>query len=542
MRRWRVKTRLLCAVAIAGFVANATLAQTVPPPVAPITLPYGLPAQASPAARPFSSALDRDYWLPVRLDPYPKTSRGRPTRIVPIVTLREEITDNAGLGSGSKTLDLVSTLEASFDLSSQTRRSRVSANGIFSLQKFLSTSDFDSAGIGFSGIGQLELLKRLLFLDASAAISDTLIIPLLTPATSRGTGANRSRITTYEAGPYLTTKVADLLDIYLRARRAVVQFKGLDGATLPPGVVDATFNQLSGAITTGDHVRKYQMIVSGEYIKQRQGFLLYNGVYSLIYGEPNHLQILGRVGYESIFDPGITDLQGEIWSAGFISRPKRTSYVRVEYGHRYEKPTWDGTATIALSPKLLVAGRYLRTLESEQARIRRLLTGITAQPGDPSIGTPSIPEPLLLSLVSGTFLADDASVGISWLFDPVPTSSARPGAGTFYTGSYVTLGGAVGHRRSFPASTDDRGWSISGSLGRDLNRKLSALITLGYGDRRFVLPLVAQSKDYSARFTVSYRLSQNVTATGVYTWHKTAVRGSNPTFENVLGVALRKTF
>ncbi len=119
------------------------------------------------------------------------------------------------------------------------------------------------------------------------------------------------------------------------------------------------------------------MIASAEYLKQDQGFLLENAIYSLLLGPTDGTELVGRIGYEKIFDPGITDVKGLIWSSGIITRMGKFSAARVEYGHRYGKPTWNVSTTLAASAKLYLTGGYERTLETIQARLDRSLTDLT---------------------------------------------------------------------------------------------------------------------------------------------------------------------
>src|SRR5262249_31983297 len=131
-------------------------------------------------------------------------------------------------------------------------------------------------------------------------------------------------------------------------------------------------------------------------------------------GHLQHSQLIARIGYESVEDPGITSLKGLVWSAGAVFRPLNIGFIRVEYGSRYLKPTWNGAFAFSITPKLYFTGSYVRTLETEQARLRRTLTDLTDQLGDFPIDAPIKPNIVSLDLINGTFLSDDLTFGLAW--------------------------------------------------------------------------------------------------------------------------------
>jgi len=542
-RRHHAGWWLACAAPAAVAVALCSPANAqsdAPPPPPP---PLSLPKQAPRATAPFSNPLAGNNWLPFQLRSFPAVSQKPGITLAPTVTVREEVTDNVNLSAGDRKFESITTIDLGFDVSGETRRSRLSANGIIGYQKFLSASDFDTLSVAFSGLGQVELVKRLLFVDARASVSDILNDPGVSASTSRNSTVGRSRVTTYDAGPYLTTKVADLFDIYARARRARVEFQGVDNATLPPGLVDATFDQLNGQITTGNHVRRFQMIASGDYLKQSQGFRQYNGIYTLIYGAPNALQAVGQFGYENIFDPGITDLQGAIWSAGLVAHPRQNgSFLRVEYGHRYNKPTWSVSGNVIITPKIVAVVTYQRLLETEQARIRRTYSEILGQPNDPYPGPPVLPTPILPALIAGTYLSDDSSVGLSWLISPPLGPTVRLREPASHNGTYLTVVAGNSLRRGLSSNTNARDRGVTVRYYRDLARQMSLTVDLGWVNRRTFLPVPEEFQEYRTEFNVDYYLTRTVRISGIYTWHQTAPRGASKVTENTIGISVGKAF
>lgn len=510
--------------------ASAPATVNAPPPriVAP---------NPPPVETPLNPPLAGRAWLPVTLGQFPPNATRPVYSIVNYLRVEEQVTDNARLTAANKDWDLISTSRLETAITGQTRRSQFSMAGTVSYQNFLSNQDFGLANVGLRAFGQVELLKRLAFADAHAAISDIQINPFGAGATARATPGGQTRATTYDAAGFITPRLFNLIETLFRARRSHVEFNDIGPGGGAGVLTEATLDQLSGYITTStNEVRKWQMTVTGEDIRQGDTFHLYNGIYSLYAGEPNGIQAVGRFGYENISDPGITDLQGIIWSAGVIARPKGRSYIRVEFGERYNKPTWDGNLSIALTPKLFVTGTYLRTLETLQARIHRSLTDITGQPTDPSLPVPNLPFPILLTLVNGTYLADDINAGVIYLIDPVDPKSVRPGENVGHAGEFLVLDGTHSKRRNLFTGLNDNTQSYTARYGRELNRTLNLGIELGYGKSLQTSPPTSANQSYRVAFSLSYALTKRTEVTGTYSWARNAPDAGAAVTENVLGI------
>ncbi|MFO1187514.1 MAG: hypothetical protein U1E87_08735 [Alphaproteobacteria bacterium] len=498
--------------------------------------PRILPSPA-PIETPLSPPLAGRAWLPVTLGQYPPNNTRPVYSIVNFLRVEEQVTDNARLTSDSKDWDLISTSRLDTAITGPTHRSQFSFASTISYQNFLANHEFGLANMGLQSFGQVDIIRRLAGADAHAAISDILINPFGAGATARPTGQGQTRATTYDASGFVTPRFFNLVESLFRARRSHVQFNDIGPGGASGALTDATLDQLSGFVTTStSEVRKWQMTVSGEDIRQGDTFRLYNGVYSLYVGEPNGIQAVGRFGYENISDPGITDLQGPIWSGGVILRPKGRSFIRVEYGQRYNKPTWDGNVSIALTSKLFVTGTYLRTLETLQARIHRSLTDITGQPPDPSLPVPNLPFPILLSLVNGTYLADDINGGIIYLIDPVDPTSVRPGENTGHAGEFLLVDGTHSKRRNLFTGLNDNSQSYRARYGRELSRTVNLGIEFGYGKSLQTSPPVANNQSFRVAFSLSYALTKRTEVTGTYSWARNVPDIGSHVTENVLGI------
>src|SRR5262249_52464397 len=159
-----------------------------------------------------------------------------------------------------------------------------------------------------------------------------------------------ARVTTWDGGSYVTHTFANFWDMLIRGRYTQVRFQDIGNAPIPASLNNADIDQLGGYLTTGQHFRNYQITYSGERIEQHGGILLENVLGSVYLGDRDGLRVIGRFGYEKNIDPGITDLSGPIWSYGILARHGRASLLRVEYGQRYQRPTWSGSASLLFTP------------------------------------------------------------------------------------------------------------------------------------------------------------------------------------------------
>jgi hypothetical protein len=265
-------------------------------------------------------------------------------------------------------------------------------------------------------------------------------------------------------------------------------------------------------------------------------------------------RLIARFGYENISDPGITDIQGPIWSGGFAWSSGRLSTLRVEYGHRYGKPTWNGDAIIALTTKLYAAGSYLRTLETLQARLRRSLSELTTQPDDLPFGIPTLPLPIQASLINATTNSDDFTLGMVWLIDAPAITTPLPdlAAGRYLTlsdivsgalvrpGMSLTVTGGRSHSRVPASNTETESNDINVEFLRGATRRFGMRARLGVFHSQSILPAASETNTYRFQLGATYVLTRTSTAEAAYTWQSSVPGVGARTTENVLGIVLRQ--
>jgi uncharacterized protein (PEP-CTERM system associated) len=461
----------------------------------------------------------------------------------PTVGLDEGVTDNAFSTEEHKVLDSVTTTSLHFTTKGRTRHLTLDGEGRVGYNKYLVSPQLDGFAVDMSGSGSATLIDRFLTLDAVGAISDQPINRITIPATERTTALNTSRISIYEAGPTITTKIGHFADVKLQARYAEVNAGNPSSTPLPQGLSSSSILQGVGIISTSPGIRPYAMTVTGEYFKQNQGFAEYNGLYSLFLGPPQGLRAIGRVGYESVFDPGITDISGLIWSAGGIWNSDKTGSVRVEYGQRYHEPTWSGSLSLALTPLLSLSGDYSKALETEQARLRRTLTQILEPVSGFPVSTPVTPQNISLGLINATALNEDFSLGLIWQIQPIsPRRAVRSDDPYNLIGTRLELTGGFSKRLVLVTAEKEHFMFITLHYQQNLSRRLSFEMRTRAEKALATQPGDLQDLFVNTEWDLYYALNRQLDAAVTYVWQKNYLSNGGAIPENFISFGIRQRF
>lgn len=464
-----------------------------------------------------------------------------PVTVVPTLQFEEALTDNANVSASGKDFDSISTLGLGFDVAVATRRTTFAMKGVVEYEKYIATSDLDSFGVNLIGAGRESLIHRFLSLDTEFSVSNEFTNRSLIPATSRLSAPGYARVITYDAGPTLTTKIGDHADVLLRGRYGGIQFENNSASAVPLSLNNARILQGTGLITSGNRIRRIETTLSGEYLKQNQGFLLYQGLYSLFVQIIDDIRVVGRAGYERITDPGITDTRGVIWSGGLIAKPGRQSSIRVEYGRRYNRPTWDVAIAYELTPKIALTGLYTKTLETEQTRLRRTLSEIKEPSADFPIGTPVLPDIIQPDLINGTFLSEDLNFALVYAIDPpYRWSPERKDNPDPHVGTQLAITGGLSDRKIFDTNTEERLLSTNATLTQEISRSLNLVVSADYQKTLEPRAPGLQNTLYRMQFGLTYRFNRTATASLTYTRQDNFTGNDGTIRENVLAFSLGK--
>ncbi|MFZ1990124.1 MAG: hypothetical protein WAW96_10180 [Alphaproteobacteria bacterium] len=463
-------------------------------------------------------------------------------QFIPTLSISQAVTDNVDQTATGKNFDAFTTLEAATITAIQTDRLIFTEAGTFDYTKYVETPANDGYLVNASATGQAELIKQLLFVQSNISIANLNSSANNISAIDRPTGSNLSVLTTYDVSPYLTETFANLIDVLLRGRYAELKFQD-NGAAAAPNIVGSRFNQAGAQLSTGSHIRMYEMSLSGQYLKDNHGFVSQNTLYSIMLGDSTGIRLVGRGGYESIKDPGITRIDGPIWLAGIQTNGKWQ--VDVEYGNRFGGPVWYGNVSVPVTSVLAVEGSYTKSLRTAQSRLQRSLDDVLNTAGDFDINIEPLSIVANLALVSGTFVDEEAVAGLVWSRTPVSAVEGEgriPRTNIGEARTYISLTGGLSHRKFLNPVGEDRSGTLDLTINHTINHRLVAKVNTGISKDLDALGGGPKNTTYYVRANLTYQLTPQAEATFTYGWVDNLAGDNTSVAENVVQFTLSKTF
>lgn len=336
-------------------------------------------------------------------------------RIVPFTTVSETFTDNVDLDpDGQEDAAFITTLDTDLSVRWTSARVRALYNGGTRVRHQTAGADEGFEVLPrFEGTGTAEISENLLFLDASAAVTQQLI------NTSRNeTSANEATTQNYRLSPYLVGNFGSFAAGELRYAFDQI-FVDEEEDRLPAPIVrdsdddlsDATTHTLSARLTSGRDFSRLQWqtigVVSESFRKEAEDVSRWNVGTNVEYAVMRTFSLLGGIGYEH-FDDGdvVNDIDGVTWDAGFRWRPGPRTDLRLTYGRSDGEQRFDGDATYRITPRSILRASYTDRLLTGQDRILADLGAIAFDPTtftlvDLATGLPFDPR------VRGTSLVDE---------------------------------------------------------------------------------------------------------------------------------------
>lgn len=455
-------------------------------------------------------------------------------RVTPTLSLEESVTDNVELVSAGKRPDSITSLIGQIIVLERTRRASLDLNSRISYDKYVSSGQFDAYHINLGGRGEFALLPDYLSLTSRIDINDVTVDNTTFAPTLPASSENQIRVSSYDFGGAFSSRFLNLADISLQGRYAEVQLAQRSDvleAITPTGVPiilppDATILQGIGTIDTGTRSRRLQSTASGEYLEENHGFLRYYGVYSLFTRLTPKTRVIVRGGYESTFDPGITNIEGIIWSGGIEYTAGLASTLRLEYGHRYDHASWDASMALAMTSKLFLIGSYSESLESEQVRLDRGFRTLVVAPTGFPVEVPIFPSVIDENLLGETRLSRDLDVGLVWDSEP----------------RRLALTGTLNRRDFFTTPSIERFLVLNARYQERVTPQLQ--FTLASGAERSLNTAVSQFREttYRSELEFSYEVNSKFTFTANYTWEKHYGTEGASTPQNVVKFTVSRGF
>ncbi len=315
---------------------------------------FGALAGFVPVWAPLSGATEvKKRWLPVLLG---GVSLAGPLQageweLTPQIRVAETYTDNVDLRSPGKESEYITELNPGLQVEGRGRRADLALNYRMQNLFFAKEADRSTTFHRLGADGSLELIRRILFLEADATRSQQILDPALAaPSNNRTFGRGRGDVTTLAAGPRLQYALGSFAQARARYRIERVEFASRFGsrtqqtanATLSSG---PRFNRVGWRLT----YERRDEDGRGSGDRRRRG-LLGRGDRTLqrLEGELNtrigaKTQLFATGGYEDnqfARAPGRRRPDGPFWNVGLRWRPSRHTSLEGFYGERFFGSNW----------------------------------------------------------------------------------------------------------------------------------------------------------------------------------------------------------
>jgi uncharacterized protein (PEP-CTERM system associated) len=454
--------------------------------------------------------------------------------ITPSLSVSEAFTDNSGLVSDNEDRNSDFTTQVSPGLAIVGTGGRSSLNLNYSnTQTFYHRkTQSDENNNSLAAIGQVELWKRIFFIDAQAAISQ--VIEDGTQAVSAsptGQNVNRTEARSFNVSPFLRQHFGQWMEIEPRFT--------FNRTTTESDIVEDTKTRTS--TITVNSGRRFALfpwsVVALDSVTQNDGSQpsekerRVDGSFSYVLDRK--LTLTGTAGWEDVDDPGLTSQpEGITWSGGFTARPSSRTILQFSYGDRNEEREISASASHKLSSRTSINASFSESIETSQSLIAQAVTGLTNDPNVP--GAVPIPGTSLftfpasrLGLSESTFRQQIFLLGFN----------GTRGRNSFF-------GSASWEKRDTESTgVTEKSMGGSVSVSRQLSNRLSGSVGIGVRATDFGTTDEREDMDYTGSTSVSYQVRKDIQATLTYNLTLTKVNNApDDLLENSVALGLTKSF
>jgi uncharacterized protein (PEP-CTERM system associated) len=321
--------------------------------------------------------------------------------ITPKLSVSEAFTDNSGLNSDNedRNSDFTTLVSPGLSISGTGGRSSLNLNYNFNRTFYHRKTQADENRNALAANGQVELWKRIFFVDGQAAISQVIEDGTQAAANSpTGQNVNRTEARSFNVSPFLRQHFGQWLETEPR----VTYNKTTTESDL---VEDTTTRTATFTVNGGRRFALFPWsIVALDRKTQNDGAQpseqerRVDGSFSYVLDRK--LTLTGGVGWEDIQDPGLNDQsKGITWSGGFTARPSSRTSLQFSYGDRNGDSNISASASHRLSARTSVIASFNESIQTSQSLIAQQLLNLTT---DPNAG--GVPV-----LVNGSPLLDPVS-------------------------------------------------------------------------------------------------------------------------------------
>jgi uncharacterized protein (PEP-CTERM system associated) len=345
--------------------------------------------------------------------------------LTPRIRVSETYTDNVTLAESGGEAEYITQVNPGLRLEGQGRRAELGLN--YQMQNLFYTREPDrnSTYHQMGADGQLELLRRTLFVQADATRTQQILDATGTvPSSNLGISGARENVTTYGGGPLLKYALGSFAGARARYRADRVDYGDGDR--------NSTQHTTDASLTSGPRFNRVGWSLSYERREEtidRGAGETSDSVLQRGRGELNvqlgaRTQVFGAGGYEENEYPqalGQDPPEGSFWEAGLRWNPTRRTSLQGSYGERYFGETWSASFSHQ-GPELSMDLSYSENLVTQtelqfqrsQALVRDADGNLVLDPdGDPVVIEFAVP-----TLANEVFIQKRARAGVGWQAGP----------------------------------------------------------------------------------------------------------------------------
>ncbi len=467
---------------------------------------------------------------PAEAAPVLGTADGGPvtrTSISPYISMQEIYTDNVDLSPEGARSDFITRAAAGLQANLADGRLTGALEAEYAYDWYARNGKFSGGSVSAQGSGDFSLIPKRLWIEADGSISDGYPSTFRAPAIDRAGAAGRTQIGIFRVGPRMKAPVDGFAEL-----EAVVRYERVDYSSqsadsllrLPPS---ANIVQALGQLSTGEHSTRYELITTGAFVHDDNGYQAADAVQSLYARVFPKVRLVGRAGYEGILQRGVVDIDAPVLSAGVEFRPNAASRLTFEGGQRYRRAAWSAKADLKVSDRLQLTGQYYETLTPDQVYVANTFEDFVEQ-------IENLPAPVIQqTFVVRENLYNQTSYNKTAELHAVHTART----------DQLDFSVRWSDRRFFGVHAEDRWLYSSVEYKRRVRPDLEFGAELEY-TRTFQSPIYGASESYGGGGLLLYRLNSSADLQVAYR-HTTGIQFTPATAkiaENIFQVAIVKRF
>jgi uncharacterized protein (PEP-CTERM system associated) len=451
--------------------------------------------------------------------------------ITPTLGVQLSYTDNANLTSSDRDSDLIT--RGSLGLDAAVNRGPLTGklNARYDYDWYSSTNDLNGGSLSMNGSGIYSILRDRLWIEAAGSVTNGYTSTFGASAVDRSGVEGRTQLGVYNIGPRFATTLGSYADLAGALRWEQVLYTNADGSETPHLPHNDNIGQAVMRIDTGARFAKYQLLTTGQYEQDNMDFRTGNIVQSVYFSVLPGLRLIARAGYEHVFQPGVTDIDAPVLSAGVEIRPNRYSTLSFEGGRRYDRTSWSARANVQVTDKIYLNARYMEMPAPDQLYVAQSFQDFVEE-------SASLPLPIVPGVSPATFIFREN------LYNQTSFNKTAD-LHALYSGvtQSLDLSARWSDRHFLAADTHDRSVTAYGAYTRRLRYDLDAVLAANYA-RTLESPVYGKSETYGGSVRAVYRLNSTMmlTTSYSYTHGKQLFPGGEKIRENVVLIALQKNF